>query len=270
MLPRCALRYRLSIFFLLFFLLGASPPSTFAQNSEDTDALKREIESLREGQIQIQKELEGIRKLLAPAERPVPASINLSSDDMPFRGDKTSEVVLVEYFDYQCPFCAGFFNDTMPLVLSDYISKGKLRYLARDFPLEAAHPRALQSAEAAHCANEQGNFWRMHDELMGNSDALERPKLSLYAHDVGLDVASFDKCVDSGKYASRIKEGMDAGAKLGVEGTPTFFLGIMDPSGQEIESVERFDGAVPYSQLKEAIDKLLAREKPSAKARATP
>lgn len=110
----------------------------------------------------------------------------------------------------------------------------------------------------------------MHDALMGNADALDRPKLSLYARDVGLDVAAFDKCVDSGKYASQIKESMDGGTKLGVEGTPTFFLGVTDPSGQKIESVERFEGAVPYSLLKEAIDKLLAGDKPPAKATATP
>jgi protein-disulfide isomerase len=189
--------------------------------------------------------------------------LELSNDDVPFRGEKTAKVTLVEYFDYQCPFCAGFFNDTMPRVLSDYILNGKVRYIVRDFPLEAAHPNAMRAAEAAHCASDQRKFWPMHDALMGNSDALDRPKLTTYAQDVQLDVAAFDKCVDSGKYASKIKDSMTAGEKLGVEGTPTFFLGVADASGQKIESVQRLEGAIPYSRLKDTIDKLLAGDKPA-------
>jgi len=92
---------------------------------------------------------------------------------------------------------------------------------------------------------------------MGNSDALERSKLSLYARDVGLDVAAFDKCVDSGRYASEIKESMETGTRLGVEGTPTFFLGFADANGSKVESVQRLEGAIPYSQLKDDIDHIL-------------
>jgi protein-disulfide isomerase len=244
--------------------INASNPAFEAQDTNEFSTLKKQIDTLQEGQKQIQKELEEIRKLLTPPERPVPTSLELSNDDVPFRGEKTAKVTLVEYFDYQCSFCAGFFNDTMPQVLSDYILKGKVRYIVRDFPLEAEHPNALRAAEAAHCASDQGKFWPMHDALMGNSDALDRPKLTVYAQDVQLDVAAFDKCVDSGKYASKIKESMTGGTKLGVDGTPTFFLGVVDASGQKVESVQRFDGAVPYSKLKDAVDKLLAADKPTA------
>lgn len=192
----------------------------------------------------------------------MPASLDLVVDDNPFRGDKSAKVTLVEYFDYQCPFCASFEDETMPQVSSDYVLRGKVKYVVRDFPLVAEHPYALQASEAAHCANDQGKFWRMHDALLGNSDALDRPKLSLYAQDIGLDLASFDKCVDSGKYTSTIKANMAAGTKAGVVGTPTFFLGVTDSSGQKIVSLRRLEGAVPFSQLKDAIDQLLAEQKP--------
>jgi protein-disulfide isomerase len=246
----------------LVLLLLIAPFATAAQSADDVAALKKQIDALQEGQKEIQKELEAIRALLAPPERPVPASLDVTANDTPFRGEKAAKVTLVEYFDYQCPFCAGFEDETMPLVLTDYIMKGKVRYIVRDFPLETAHPNALQAAEAARCANDQGKFWPMHDALMGNSDALDRPKLSLYAQDVGLDVPSFDKCVDSGKYASIVKDSMTGGTKVGVEGTPTFFLGVADPSGQKIVSLKRLEGNIPYSQLKDAIDKLLAEQQP--------
>lgn len=247
---------------VLVVVMTAAPHVATAQSASDIAFLKKQIDSLQEGQKEIQKELEAIRKLLAPPERPVPTSLNLSTDDTPIRGEKTARVALVEYFDYQCPFCAKFSDETMPQVLTDYILKGKVKFIVRDFPLEEAHPRALQAAEASHCANDQGKFWPMHDALMGNSDALDRPKLSLYAQDVGLDVASFDKCVDSGRYASKIKETMAGGTKIGVYGTPTFFLGVTDASGQKIESLQRLEGAISFTMLKEAIDKLLAEQKP--------
>jgi protein-disulfide isomerase len=245
-------------------LIAGSPILRAAQDSDGIASLRKQMDELQKGQAQIQQELEDIRRLLTPPERPTPTSVDLGFDDAPFRGDMTAKVAVIEYFDYECPFCAGFFNDTMPQILSEYVLKGKVKYIVRDFPLEEAHPRALQAAEAAHCANEQGRFWRMYDALMGNSDALDRPKLSVYAQDVGLDLPSFDKCVDSGKYAPKIREDIAGGKKLGIEGTPTFFLGVTDTSGQKIESVKRFDGAVPYSQLKDTIDKLLAAEKPTA------
>ena len=244
--------------FVLLMLLG--PSSAAAQSSADIDSLKNQIDTLQKGQNEIRKELDTIRALLTPPERPVPANIDLTVDDVPFRGAATAKVALIEYFDYQCSFCAEFFNDTMPEVVTDYILKNKVKYIVRDFPLEHAHPNALRAAEAARCANDQEKFWPMHDALMGNADSLDRPKLSVYARDVGLELASFDKCVDSRKYASKIKDMIGDGKKLGVEGTPTFFLGVADASGQKIESVQRFDGAIPFPKLKEAIDRLLAEQ----------
>lgn len=255
-------RPQIRIFACLIGLLGfALPIVTPAQNVEDAASLKKQIDALEEGQKKMQEELEDILKLLTPPEKPVPTSLDLAADDTPFRGEKTAKVTLVEYFDYQCPFCARYFDETEPQVLANYILKGNLKFIVRDFPLTELHRHALQAAEAARCANDQGKFWPMHDALMGNSDALDRAKLSLYAQDVGLDLASFDKCVDSDEYAGKIKESMINGEKLGVDGTPTFFLGVTDASGQRIMFLQRMEGAIPYPKLKEAIDKLLAEQK---------
>jgi protein-disulfide isomerase len=249
---------------LLAVFLAALTSTASAQAVDDMPSLKKEIDSLQQGQKEIQKELEAIRALLTPPDRPIPTSLDLTANDSPFRGEMDAKIALVEYFDYQCPFCARFFDETMPQVLTDYIRNGKVKFIVRDFPLDSAHPHALQAAEAAHCANDQGKFWQMHDALMGNSDALDRPKLSIYAQDVGLDLATFDKCVDSSKYVAKIKESTAGGIKAGVDGTPTFFLGVTDASGQKIVSLQRLEGAIPFPKLKEAIDKLLAQQSPPA------
>jgi protein-disulfide isomerase len=120
----------------------------------------------------------------------------------------------------------------MPQVLTGYGLEGKVKFVVRDFSLEEGPTHALQGAKAADCANDQGKFWRVHDALIGNSDALDLPKLTLYAQDVGLDMACFDKCVDSGKYVSKIGATMVGGRKLAVDGTLPFLSGVTDATGQ--------------------------------------
>jgi len=236
------------------------PVHCSAQRSGDLTDLRKRVETLEGEQKDILKRLETIQGLLAARSDPIPSRLELGPADMPSFGEKTAKVTLVEYFDYQCPFCARFFENTMPQLRTNYIATGKLRYLARDFPLEEAHPFALLASESARCANEQGKFWPMYYELLGNSDALDRKSISIYVHDVGLDDPAFDKCLDSGRYAAEIRAGESDAAKIGVQGTPTFFLGVADHDGKAISHVERFDGAVDYATLKKAIDHLLTEQ----------
>ena len=250
---------------LLFLLTSILAPSVAtAQTSDDVASLARKIDALQKGQQEIQKELKDIRTLLTAPEDPVPASLDLTSEDTPFRGQKGAKVALIEYFDYQCPYCASFSSEAMPQLLADYILKGKVKYIVRNFPLEDIHSNALQAAEAAHCANDQGKFWPMHDVLMKNSDALDRPLLSVYAQRIGLDVKSFDKCVNSGGYALKIRESIAGATKIGVDGTPTFFLGVTNATGGKVVHLQRMEGDIPFPQLKDAIDHLLAAQKPAA------
>ena len=139
------------------FLLLISPRNVGAQTAGDLTALKKQIDSLQEGQKQIQKELSAIQALLTRPEKPVPTNLDVTPDDTPSRGEKTAKVTLVEYFDYQCPFCTGFEDETMPQILTNYILKGDLRYIVRDFPLEGAHPYALRAGEAARWPMSRAN-----------------------------------------------------------------------------------------------------------------
>ena len=160
----------------------------------------------------------------------------------PARGPPSAPVTLVEFSDFQCPFC-GKAHDTVEQVMQTYA--GKVKLVFRHFPLDF-HKNAEKAAEASMCANEQGKFWEYHDVLFKNQQTLEVPQLKDHAKDVGLDTASFSACLDSGKYKKAIDEDMAAGQRVGVTGTPAFFVnGVM------------INGAQPFDEFKKVIDQEL-------------
>lgn len=179
----------------------------------------------------------------APAQR-----VQVSADDDPAIGAKNAQVTIIEFSDFECPFC-GRALPTVKQVLKDY--EGKVRVVYRDFPL-SFHPNAQKAAEAAECADDQGKFWEYHDKLFANQQALTVDNLKQYAKDLGLDAAKFNSCLDSGKYASEVQKDMAAGSAAGVSGTPTFFIGN-DENGYQM-----IVGAQPYAVIKAAIDAELA------------
>lgn len=130
-------------------------------------------------------------------------------------------------------------------------------------PLESIHKLAFKAAEAANCAGEQDKYWEMHDRLFANQKALE--PWDLHAEAIGLDVAKFEECLNSGKYANEIRRDMGEARKAGVTGTPTFFLAATDPASSKIKTVTRISGAQPFAAFKAEIDQLLeAQGKPAA------
>ncbi|MDA2916915.1 DsbA family protein [Nitrospinae bacterium AH_259_B05_G02_I21] len=149
----------------------------------------------------------------------------------------------------------------MPQIERDYIETGKVKYVARDFPIERIHKDAFKAAEAANCAGEQGKYWEMHSRLFANRTALALKDLSGYAKALGLDMARFQQCLDSGKQAKEIRKDIADARKAGVRGTPTFFLGLTEPGKPTVKSLRVIRGARPYSSFKEAIDSLLSSKK---------
>lgn len=146
----------------------------------------------------------------------------------------------------------------MPQIEKEYIKTGKLKYVARDFPLEAIHKDAFKAAEAAHCAGDQGHYWEMHTRLFANQRALGPKDLPQHAQTQGLDVPKFQRCLESGKYAARIRKDLEDGQKAGVTGTPGFFLGVTEPNDPKVKALRVLKGAQPYASFKDAIDSLLS------------
>lgn len=167
-----------------------------------------------------------------------------TKEGRPYRGAEMAKLVIYEYSDFQCPFCDRA-RQNVEEVLRAYPDSVRLEY--RYFPL-GSHPRGYASALAGACAEEQGKFWKMHDLMFDNQEALEDADLEKYVQQSGMDVAAFKECVESAAAAQKVSADKAQGDALGVQGTPTFFIG---------QSV--VVGAQPVSKFRSAIDAELAR-----------
>ena len=184
------------------------------------------------------------------------------------RGDAKATVALIEFSDYQCPFCGRYTKDTLPQIESEYVETGKVKYVFRDLPLDF-HKNAFKAAEATHCAGEQGKFWEMHTLLFQNQAALGPEQLPAHAKTLGLGEEKFQECLASGRFAADIRKDIaDAGA-VGISGTPSFLLGVVQPDGR-VRVTKKLVGARPYAEFKAAFDSLLASPAPRAAPGSTP
>jgi len=170
---------------------------------------------------------------------------NVSVDDDPAWGPEDATVTIVEFSDFQCPYCSRFAVETYPQIKQQY--GDKVRFVFRDFPLTQIHENAQKASEAAQCANEQGKFWEYHDKLFASQAALDAASLKSYASELGLDSATFDQCLDTGKYTDEVQKDLQEGAGYGVQGTPSFFINGLLVSG-----------AQPFASFQTAIDAALA------------
>jgi protein-disulfide isomerase len=185
------------------------------------------------------KEKYGVKVLLEPLRIPVDAR------DAPARGAAAAPVTLVEFGDFQCPYCRAL-EPTLEKVLKNYAGKVRLEF--RQFPL-SGHPQAAKAAEASLCAREQDKFWELHDRMYGHQEALKVDQLKTAAGELGLDTERFGQCVDSGKYEPNVKADLLAGSHAGVTGTPALYV-----NGRPVPG-----GAVDYDVLAKFIDDELKR-----------
>ncbi len=181
-----------------------------------------------------------------------------------FRGDPNAPVTLIEYSDYQCPFCSRHVSQTAPLIEDQYVKTGLVKHVFKDFPLSSIHPQAEKAAEAAHCAGAQNQYWAMHDKLFalqqawaGKAEAVDMFKK--YAADLGLDTAAFNTCLDSGQFAAEVSQDQAEGVQKGVTGTPAFFINTWFVSG-----------AQPFEVFQQTIKKAQAGESPAPTATPLP
>ncbi|HLC90548.1 MAG TPA: thioredoxin domain-containing protein [Candidatus Nanoarchaeia archaeon] len=183
---------------------------------------------------------------VAPTPSPAPTvDVEALLDDDAVKGDKDAPVTIVEFSDYECPFCARFYSETLGQIDEQYNKTGKVKLIYRDFPL-SFHQQAQKAAEAAECAGEQGKYYEMHDKLFGQGVQGGVASFKAYAKDLGLNSADFDSCLDSGKMATEIRKDMSDGSKAGVQGTPAFFVnGVL------------VSGAQPFSAFQQVIESQL-------------
>jgi protein-disulfide isomerase len=177
----------------------------------------------------------------------------ISLEGTPSLGDVNAPVAIVEFADYQCPYCIAYANNMLPQIIADYVSTGKVRYFFKDLPIENLHPDALKAAEAAHCAGEQSKYWEMHARLFKSADALALSRLPSYARMLGLNVAEFEECLRNGKHAVHIRMDIEDSKKFGVEGTPTFFIGPLDVQHSRMKIATKIQGTQDYVVFQQAL-----------------
>jgi len=166
--------------------------------------------------------------------------------DAPFLGNKRAKVTIVEYSDYECPFCARFYSETLGKIKSEYVDTGKVKFVYKDYPITSIHAQAQKAAEAARCVGEQlGNegYFAMHDKIFEGQSVLSVSSLKQWSREVGANGSQFDSCLDSDKYGAAVQADLSEGSSLGVSGTPTFFI-----------NDKMVVGAVPFEQLVSVIE----------------
>lgn len=172
----------------------------------------------------------------------------VSADDDPSLGPANAPVTIIEFSDYQCPYCAKWHAEVFKRLMTDY--QGKIRFVYRDFPLYSIHPQSEAAAEAADCAGGQNAYWQYHEALFSQKYALGNEGYLLYAKELGLGVDKFSQCLSDHRYQAEVEADFAAANKLGVNSTPTFYI-----NGRGLI------GAQPYEAFKQVIDEELAAVK---------
>jgi len=184
--------------------------------------------------------------------------LKISADNDPVIGNPDAPITIIEFSDFQCPFCARFHIQTLPTIMEEYIEKGDVKLVFRDFPLQSIHPNAVPASVAAECANEQGKFKQMHDILFEKQNewsdletvyAIEL--FNQYSEQINLEQEQFTSCLSTAKYVKEIQNDLNDGRTYGITGTPGFFIG-----NQQIGFVE-LKGAQPFESFKKVIDSQL-------------
>jgi len=237
-----SIRVRNELFFAILipiiFILGLF--TGYVWRGRDTEALAVEM----------------MDALIAQAEGPAdaapaqaqgePVRYDVPIDDDPVMGPDDAPVTIIEFSDFQCPYCTQWHNEVFARLIADY--GDKIRFVYRDFPLTNIHPEAFPAAEAANCAGEQNMYWEFHDLLFSNGpNALSAENYVVYAESLDLDLEDFKECVDSGRYKDEVQGDIDFAANLGIRSTPTFFI-----NGLAVV------GAQPYEVFQRLIDRELA------------
>jgi len=234
-------------------------------NGSDVASFRLDLERVKSELEGIRNELRQIRELILqrltqpqPSRPSARVVAKVAIGDNPTLGKKDAPVTIIEFSDYQCPFCRQFFETTLPALKKEYIEAGKLRYVFRDLPIEQIHPLAHTAAEAARCAGDQGKYWEMHDRLFRNQQALQPEQLKAHAGRLQLDEKAFEACLEGGKHRTLVQQSSEEGISAGVRGTPSFLVGKTRPD----DTIEGFliTGAPALNDFRREIERVLTEK----------
>ena len=263
----CLLSFALSSFLAIFLAFGATHAQADAEIGQEEasaspqDPVLQQLEELRNMIRALQSEMAELRKAVndihrvavRPRTPPAPSSIDLDDDNV--MGSVDAKVAIVEFSDYQCPYCRRYYQQTFPQIKETYIDTGKVQYIYRDFPLEQIHNEAVPAAVVANCSGQQGKYWEMHNALFTHQGRFAPEVFTELARILELDLETFQTCLQEPAQKQEVSEDLAYGQSVGVRGTPHFFVGRVD--GSKLVEVKALSGAQPFPSFQSLIDSLL-------------
>ena len=228
------------LYFAIAAALVSTVPAGAQKKTPDQGITHEQADQILEELRQIRQLLEKQNKPAAPPE-PNRATLNMTGAEM--LGSKSAPITIVEFTDYQCPFCQRFHTTAFPELKKNYIDTGKVRFYSRDLPLDSMHPNATRAAQAARCAAEQGQFWTLRDIMGANPSKLDMDSIIADAAGLKMDTAKLRSCIESDKYKQAVQTDVLEAMKIGADGTPTFVIGKSTADGVDGEVMV---GAMPF------------------------
>jgi protein-disulfide isomerase len=245
-------------------LTGLLPIEAAAQ--ADRNEIAQRLSALEAAVQKLAADITQLSTLLRTSMPPPPPgpveevpSLTLAVADAAALGSPAAEVAIVEYSDFQCPFCGRHARDVFPIIKRELIDTGQVRYVYRHLPIENIHPLALRAGEAAECARAPGQFWAMHDRLFANQEALAESDLIASAKILGLEQSAFTSCLSGGVMTARVKRDQAEARRIGIAATPSLLVGRLAPDGG-VQVRLKITGAQPFPTIRAAVQRILGEQ----------
>lgn len=252
MISRAILNIYTAILLLAVFVPTARADMSEAERQQ-FQQLQQDVEMLKK-QVQVLSREQRMQPAAPPVIEVAPKPKSISLGTIQPLGNPDAKVALIEFADYQCPYCERFYRQSFGNLKSRFIDSGKVMYVYRDLPAPN-RPQALPAAIAARCAGEQGKFYEMQSLLFSNGSSLQQSSYARFAKKLGLDSSKFQACLIDNNQVEKVRQDINEAQSLGIRGTPTFYIGAVD--GNKIVNPRQIVGALPYSYFKQALEKAL-------------
>jgi protein-disulfide isomerase len=247
---------------VLLFLLAAVLQASPLYGQQDDDPIQLRLESLENAIRSLDRQMSLLNDSLKALTPPsVVTDLSPSSPlnlDGHSRGLSTAKIGMIEYSDFECPFCGRHAAGPYRAIHANYVETGKVRYVFRHLPLEPLHPNAKKAAEAVECAGEQGKFWEFHDRLFANQKRLTVTDLRNHAWSGSLTIPEFEKCLNDGKMAAKVEADLTEATNLGFTSTPVFVIGEIQRDGS-LAPTRKIVGSHPFPIYEAALNEMLAK-----------
>lgn len=252
--------FRASCLAALIVLQTGWVATAFADRAKDEwqEEILLQLSELRKAQGELAKQVSELKAQLQaqdPAKKAAAVSLDLRKEKFPVYGDANASVAILEFSDFECPYCRRHQKSTVPSLREKYVNSGKVKYLFADFPL-SFHSHAEPAAIAAACANRQGEFWKMHDMLFEDQGALDEQAFLKFASNLHLNDGEFKLCLKDPKIAAQVRANAQLGESVGVQGTPAFLIGRVR-NGVLVDA-QLVSGAQPLANFERVLDPLLS------------